>query len=262
MMPTLGFFSAILAGLLGSLHCLGMCGGIATALAMQGNNRFPLRFLAYHAGRILTYCLLGALLGLGSNNLQETLPQLGPAFRLFAALMLILMGLYVSQWWLGLTAIENVGGKLWRKIQPLAGKALHQQNPFAMIATGMLWGFLPCGLVYSTLSLALASADPLHAAITMLGFGLGTLPLLLLSQFAGFGTRNAMSRLLKNKMPRTLAGLVLMTCGIWTGFAALQHSQHTTHNHSMPEHSEHSGADPSTPEHSTPHSHHHHEHMQ
>lgn len=228
MISTLSFTSAFIVGLLGSLHCLGMCGGIATALGMQRGNQL-LRFVSYHSGRIFTYCLLGALLGFGSHQLQETLPQLGPILRLIAALLLILMGLYVSQWWLGLTAVEKMGGVLWQKIQPIASKALHQKNAFAMISTGMIWGFLPCGLVYSTLGLALTTGSSIKAATIMLGFGLGTLPLLLVSQFAGIGIRNTIFQQLRNKMPRTLAGLILIACGLWTGVAATGHSTHVEH---------------------------------
>jgi hypothetical protein len=239
MMPILTFSSAMLVGLLGSLHCLGMCGGIAAALGMQHHDGLPVRFLAYHLGRISTYCLLGALLGLGSGSLQQSLPQLGPTLRLFAALMLIAMGLYVSQWWMGLTAIESIGGKLWQRIQPLAGKALQKQHATGMIFTGMLWGLLPCGLVYSTLTLALASADPLQAALIMLGFGLGTLPLLLIAQFAGFGARNTIMHTLKNKTPRLVAGLLLIGCGLWTGYALTQHSHHGMQEQQITAHHQH-----------------------
>lgn len=175
--------AALLIGLLGSGHCLAMCGGIASALQMMmpGLNRWQqLRLqLALSSGRISSYALLGALVGwlgvqaMGFGSVGRQLLQL------FAGLMLILMALYLAKLSTLLTGLERLGAQLWRHIQPLSKKLLPLNTFPKAFAYGWCWGYLPCGLVYSSLSWSLASGSWLDGALWMLCFGLGTLPALL-----------------------------------------------------------------------------------
>ena len=143
------YSSALLLGLLGSAHCLGMCGGLVSALGLkQQQASKPGYLLAYNLGRILSYTIAGLIVGLFGFWLSR---QLGAAgfLRYFAAIMLILLGLYIGQWFNGLAPIEKIGGRLWQKIQPLATRYLPIRSNRAALVVGMIWGWLPCGLVYS-----------------------------------------------------------------------------------------------------------------
>ena len=166
-MPTeLTFGAALLVGLLGSSHCIGMCGGIVAALNMgidpgptAARKPVILYQLVYNSGRIISYVLVG----LAAGALGSSLAELGvkPIFgKLLAAGFLIALGLYLANWWRGLVVLERLGSKLWRHIQPLGKRLLPIQNPLHAFLLGMLWGWLPCGLVYAAVAWSLTTADP------------------------------------------------------------------------------------------------------
>lgn len=173
-------FSLFLVGLLGGAHCFGMCGGIVVALA-HGQSRWTLH-LAYNAGRILTYALAGVLVGaLGSGLVLAGQWPLRLILLVLANLMLVGMGLYLlgfPQW---LAPLERLGGRLWRRVQPLGKRFLPVRAPAQALSLGLLWGWLPCGLVYSALATALGTGSAWQGGLAMLAFGLGTLPNLLLA---------------------------------------------------------------------------------
>ena len=182
----LTFGAAIIVGLLGSSHCVGMCGGIVGALNMgiagDPGARPAARFvyqLAYNLGRIGSYLLVGVLAGtLGAGLAQLGITPL--AGKLFAAGFMIALGLYLANWWRGLALLEKLGSKLWRHIQPLGQRLFPISSPLQAFLLGTLWGWLPCGLVYATVAWSLTTASAFDAALLMLGFGLGTLPAMLL----------------------------------------------------------------------------------
>lgn len=213
---------ALLIGFLGSGHCLVMCGGIVSALQMMMPNQSPAEKLklqlALSAGRIASYTLIGALTGyLGMQAM--ILAGVGkPVLQLLSGLMLVLMALYVSKLWTGLTALEKLGKKLWLHIQPLAAKLLPLDSGIKAFGYGLCWGYLPCGLVYSALAWSLASGSALQGALWMLAFGLGTLPSLLLAgQAAGTLQR------LKNKTGvRYSVAILLAAYGLQTIYLALR----------------------------------------
>ncbi len=187
-MPTeLGFGAALLIGLLGSGHCIGMCGGIVGALGLGIDPRLrsrPQSLLLYHLnynlGRIGSYVLVG----LAAGALGGGLARLGitPVFgKLFAAAFMVALGLYLAGWWRGLAALERAGMHLWRHIQPLAQRLLPVRRPAQALLLGALWGWLPCGLVYAAVAWSLTAGSALDGALLMFGFGLGTLPALLLA---------------------------------------------------------------------------------
>ena len=182
--------AAMIIGLLGSGHCLVMCGGIASALQMmmpeQSRWRRLQLQLALSAGRVLSYALLGAFVGwLGHQAMSFSSTGFAGAVRqslqLVAGVMLILMALYIAKISSILTGLEKLGAKLWRYVQPVSKHLLPLNTLPKAFAYGWCWGYLPCGLVYSSLSWSLASGSALDGALWMLAFGVGTLPALLVA---------------------------------------------------------------------------------
>lgn len=206
--------SALILGLLGGGHCLGMCGGLMGALSLaiapeRRDQRLRL-LLAYNAGRILSYALAGLLLGLAGWALASG--PLAIVLRGIAGLLLIVMGLYLAGWWSGLTRIEALGRGLWGHLQPLARRFMPITSPSRALLLGGLWGWLPCGLVYSTLLWAASQGNALHSAALMLAFGVGTLPVLLATGLAA----ERLGSLLRTRGVRVAGGLLVMLFGLWT----------------------------------------------
>ncbi|MDP2226392.1 MAG: sulfite exporter TauE/SafE family protein [Moraxellaceae bacterium] len=223
--------TAWLTGLLGGTHCIGMCGGISAALtfalpAEQRQGRTLLGYqLAYNIGRLLTYVLFGVIVG----TLGQTIiaPVAGLMWlRLVAGLLMVAMGLYLAGWWMGLQRLERLGSGLWQHLDPLRRRLLPVNHPLKAVAAGMAWGFLPCGLVYSALALALARSDSVMSGAVMLAFGLGTLPFLLIT-----GTlAGRLRQWLQQRAVRQAAGLLVIAFGIWTALPALPGGGHHAHN--------------------------------
>lgn len=212
------YISAFAAGLLGGVHCIGMCGGIVGALSFgiaqhQGSARSYAILLTYNLARITSYVVAGALLGgvtalvvqwMDIRLLQKTLQGV-------AAVFMLLLGLYLAGWWMLLARIEKIGGGLWRKIEPLARRFLPVQTLPQAFALGLLWGWLPCGLVYSVLIWSVASANAFDGGMLMLCFGMGTLPnLLAMGVFA-----QQLNQWVRKSGVRQLAGVMVMGFGVW-----------------------------------------------
>ena len=209
--PTL--LSAFTVGLLGSAHCIGMCGGITSALSLslEGRNRFHILGLmsCYHIGRIFSYALAGFLLASLGWFLGDISPFTRMALRYLAGAMLIAMGLYLTGWWRGLVHLEKAGQRLWQHIQPLSKSLLPVTNASSALLLGSLWGWLPCGLVYSSLAWAASQGNGLHGAALMACFGLGTVPAVFIT--------GAFSRQLKNivqaQLTQNIAGIMVILFG-------------------------------------------------
>lgn len=227
----LGFLAALLAGLAGSGHCLGMCGGISAALAGGGRGRTWLNALLLSTGRVASYSLAGAIAGTGGALLGRGLDllRLGQTLRIGFGLLLVAVGLTLALRWRGLLRIEALGGRVWTRLAPTLQGLLPPRGPAQALLAGALWGWLPCGLVYSMLTLALASGDAARGALVMAGFGLGTLPAVV---GAGSAAAGALRRLRSGTGQRA-AGLLLAMFGAWTALGALPHGDHAAHvNHS------------------------------
>ena len=181
-MPENSLLALFIVGLLGGGHCAGMCGGIVGALSLQTpqGGAAVLIHLAYNLGRIGSYVLAGLLIGL-LGQAAGNLMSLQHGLYLFASLMLIAMGLYLLGATQFLAPLERGGQTLWLRIQPLTRRFLPVRGIAQALPLGLLWGWLPCGLVYSALTTALASGSAGKGALLMLAFGLGTLPNLLLA---------------------------------------------------------------------------------
>jgi len=230
--------TALLAGLLGSSHCVAMCGGIATALAGGVPTSRSLRValpLLHGCGRIVSYGVAGALaatLGVAALRLLAV-EHWSALLRLGSALVMVIIGLKITlappgriAW---LRAPERLGALLWRRIAPVLGRRMPSALVPRALAVGLLWGWLPCGLVYSVLLAAATSGTPLRGALTMLAFGAGTLPAL--AGVGYLGGRRA-GRALGGSAK--LAGIAIVACGLWTAAIPLAtlaglHGHHHAH---------------------------------
>lgn len=213
-MPELSLISALLVGLLGGGHCAGMCGGIVSAVSLSLPGQRPkVGFhFSYNAGRIASYTLAGVLAGLlGSSSLflNHLLPM-EKLLYLLANLMLVALGLYLAGWWRGVLVLERAGGALWKRLQPLSKKFLPVQSWRQAFVLGLLWGWLPCGLVYSVLVVALATGSALQGGALMLAFGLGTLPALLAMGMAAVRLKGFLQQL----WVRRVSGVLVLCFGV------------------------------------------------
>ncbi|AYR25409.1 sulfite exporter TauE/SafE family protein [Herbaspirillum rubrisubalbicans] len=243
-----------LVGLMGSVHCIGMCGGIvgalssaaparptpaptlASALASQAASPLPrvipiriagsaqvqafgrdlVRVLGYNLGRLSSYALAGALAGgiaAGLLRGADVLGWLAPAQTLayvVTNLVLVLLGLYLTQWWTGMSRMEQLGSGLWARLRPHAARLVPVDTPAKALLLGSLWGWLPCGMVYSALLTALMAGSAVQGALTMLAFGTGTLPVLLVAGLSGARLRQLAAR----PAVRRVAGVIVLAFGI------------------------------------------------
>lgn len=210
------FAAAFVFGLLGGAHCIGMCGGIMSALsfAVPPSMRSPARLggllLGYNLGRIASYMVAGALAAALGTLLSLTAPA-RLVLQGFAAVMLILMALYIADWWKGLLRVEAVGKRLWRHLEPIGRRLMPVVRVPQAMALGAVWGWLPCGLVYSMLTWSLAMADPLYGALLMGAFGLGTLPALLATGLAA----RQLAGLIRHPATRSIAALSIIAFALW-----------------------------------------------
>lgn len=221
----LPYMSAFVVGLLGGVHCVGMCGGIVGALTFSLPEKrrsaaamLPFQ-LAYNLGRILSYVAAGAVMG-GIGMLLAQLMPVYYAQRVLlavAGIFMIFLGLYLSGWWMLLARVEQMGGALWHRIEPISRRLMPVKSPLQALLVGLVWGWVPCGLVYSMLVNAVSSGGALKGAALMLAFALGTLPnLMLMGVLAG-----AAARISQSPGWRRVAGGTVMLFGVYTLWQAL-----------------------------------------
>jgi sulfite exporter TauE/SafE len=235
MIEPLGFVAAFLLGLTSSGHCLGMCGGLTAAmgLAIGTSKRTAYLLSSFHLGRICSYILLGALIGVVTSAGIEWWPELGKWLRLVAGLLLIAMGCYLTGLWKGLAKLERFGQVLWRKLEPLTQKLIPVNTAGKALSLGLLWSGLPCGLIYSTLAWSATASDWQTSALLMGVFGLGTLPALLASSVWAA----QLTKLMRSQFANTVIAIALIGFGSWTIYSAnlhtgINHSPHLMEDHS------------------------------
>jgi sulfite exporter TauE/SafE len=212
LLPVLA--AAFATGLLGSTHCLGMCAGLsglfaAGATVASLKTQLPLA-LAYNSGRVLSYAFLGAIVALVGGGAVTLAPGLGGVIRIASGVLIILIGLQVAFQWRLLSLVEKVGASLWNRVAPRAKGLLPVDSISKAAGLGLLWGWLPCGLVYSALLLAATTAQAAGGALVMVAFGLGTMPAMILSGLSASKLSAFMSR------NRLGAGLLIVLLGIAT----------------------------------------------
>ncbi|PSV16064.1 cytochrome biogenesis protein [Photobacterium kishitanii] len=221
-MIELNFLTALIIGLTGAGHCISMCGGIAAAVTMGMPDKPQhhwIYLLCYNLGRISAYMIAGLIVSQAVaqaatlSNSSSTLILL----RILASIMMIILGLYIGKWWSGLTYIERVGHRIWRYIVPITKYFLPLTSPFKAIPFGFLWGWLPCGLVYSTLTWAAVSGSAINGMTIMLAFGLGTLP----AMFAIGTVADKLKLLLQNSYFKRGNALFIIIYGMHTGYIAI-----------------------------------------
>ncbi len=218
-MTEVQLFSAFSLGLAGAGHCASMCGGIAAALNLGGASTKSTT-IAYHTGRIVSYTLLGGMLGLASSTIDIGAWTI--ALRYVAGLLLIGMGLYIANWWRGMALLEKLGAVLWRPVQGLSSRWLPIRHWRQALPLGLCWGLMPCGLIYSSLAWAATASNGLQSATLMFVFGLGTLPAMLAASFGAAKIQH----FLKQRGLKLLIALLLITSGLWTIYIAYSHASH------------------------------------
>jgi uncharacterized protein len=238
-----GLFAAFITGLASSLHCLGMCGGAISAMMLTAKPKssyakvatFPIALLtfaqpvatlptvvvtnlpmvlAFNGGRIFSYGVAGAAAGTLGSGAGTLLMSDAMPFRLalflMANIIMLLTGLYIAGWTTGLAPLERAGQYLWRHLSSLKNKFLPVETLPQAALLGGLWGWIPCGLVYAMLVVALASGSALNGAATMIAFGLGTLPAM---TAAGMLSAQVKTRL-RDKRLRIAAGAVVIAMAL------------------------------------------------
>ena len=225
--------TAFLAGLLGSAHCLGMCGGLSGLFALHSSVRglqrqLPMA-LVYNTGRLASYAVLGFAVAAVGSRFAALTPAVGKPVRLIAGAVIILIGLQIAFNFRALGFLERMGSIAWLRISPFAGRLLPVNSLPRALGLGLLWGLIPCGLVYSVLLVAATSANATDGALIMLAFGAGTTPAMLLT---GLGAAR-LAQLMQDRRTRLGAGLLIVMLGILTLFmpitALLSPSPHSHH---------------------------------
>ncbi len=208
--------AALLAGFFGSTHCIGMCGAIVTLLESPTTTETRvnpwLRRVLYNLGRMVFYVLLGGVAGFGGVMLSKTSGMFNglQALRLLAALLVIAIGLNLLFDWRLTRVLESAGAGLWRRVSGLARHVLPASTPGRAFLAGMIWGALPCGLVYSVVAIAATSGSPAAGAAVMLAFGAGTAPAML----AVGASAERFRRLRANTRLRRIGGLIIILLGL------------------------------------------------
>ena len=179
----ISYFAAFIAGLLGGVHCLGMCGGIVGALTFGINP--------------------------GVDNHADSPMGPQPTKNIYPYLLA-----YIGGWWAGLRNIERAGGMIWKRIEPVSRRFIPVKSPFQALILGSLWGWLPCGLVYTILFWSISTGSAIEGGLLMLSFGLGTLPMLLaMGVFAA-----TLTNFIRKQWVRNLAGGIIIAFGLFSLF--------------------------------------------
>lgn len=204
--------AAFTAGLLGGVHCVGMCGGIAGALSAGSTGALPARLAAFNLGRIGSYATAGALAGVMGGLAQAAGPEAVLRTVLFVAAqaMVVLIGLYVAGWSGAILRFERAGASLWRRIEPLRRRFFPIDSNARALGAGAVWGWIPCGLVYGMLPLAAVAGGAGEGALVLAAFGLGTVPGLVA---AGAAARR-LAEMRRLPWVRRLAGFAIAAVGI------------------------------------------------
>lgn len=229
--------AAFITGLLGSAHCFGMCGGISGLFAVNASvkslrQQFP-KAVAYNTGRVATYAILGIVVALLGKGAVGSIPELAAPVRLASGLLIILVGLQVAFNWRILSVVENAGASLWRRVAPAARGLVPVETLLQALGLGLIWGLLPCGLVYSVLLLAATTAEPTSGGLVMVAFGLGTMPAMIATGVSA----SKLAQFMSSK--RVGVGLLIVALGIATiampvmklssPADSMQHGMHQSH---------------------------------
>ncbi len=217
----LSFTLALVMGLFSTIHCLGMCGSISSALSVslaRDIKSSPPRLAGYlsfyNLGRVGSYTLAGGLVGyVGAGITDAEIFSIGrDVARILSSVIIIVVGLYITKWIPLLRQMDRLGAPVWRLLEPRTRRLLPANNPASAFVYGCIWGWLPCGLVYYVLLLSASSGGVLEGALCMLGFGLGTLPSMIgMGYFMG-----RIAHIARHQGLRIITGLCFVALGIFT----------------------------------------------
>lgn len=219
------YLTAFLLGLFSTAHCIAMCGSVIGALTLslpveiRESQRKMLPFVFnYNLGRLLSYGVAGLIVGLLSSPLAANNGHL--VLRFLSVIVMIGMGLYLAGWFPRFAQMERAGALIWRWLQPIGQKLLPVRKLSQAFFLGIVWGWLPCGLIYAALTVAATAGEPIKASLIMLSFGAGTLPAVM-----GAGMYTGMlASLAKSKHLRKIAGVLIIIMALAT--AAWSVGQH------------------------------------
>lgn len=215
--------AAFVVGLFSSLHCIGMCGSIIGTLTLslspalrEKKSKLLLVVFSYNLGRITSYALAGAIIGALSALLNAPFAE-GVGHRVLQVLSALIItgaGLYIAGWFPRFAYIEKLGARIWKMIEPFGRRLIPVKSISQALLFGMIWGWLPCGLIYTALALAATSGNSWHSAITMFAFGLGTLPAVM-----GVGIMTSwLTKLARVQRFKQAAGVLLIAFALLAAF--------------------------------------------
>lgn len=219
-MTTSHLISALVMGLLGSGHCLAMCGGVASSLTLAVKDKAQIKryTLLYNLGRVLSYCIAGALAAGISQQFASQSTTFSYALSILSGVFMILVGLYIMRLTFSLNWIESFGKvAIWQHLVKLNKRLLPINTKTKALAYGMLWGWLPCGLVYSALLFAVSTQSAVQGATFMLLFAIGTLPAMVGLAFAA----EKFKQILNHTMMRMVFGNIFIFYGLYLLIIAL-----------------------------------------
>lgn len=243
-----GLASAFILGLFSTVHCVGMCGGIIGALSLslpdslRQHRATHLLFISlYNVGRILSYSFAGLVVGyIGAEAAAYTDMSGGPSIlRYTGVVLMVAIGLYLAGWLPQLSKVERIGMPIWKVLEPIGRKLVPVTTMPKALLYGLIWGWLPCGMVYFVLVWALTSGSAAQGAMTMAAFGLGTLPSLL---GAGLAV-SSLKRFTQSRTTRQLVGVLVIAMAVGSllmpmgghkhGHAGDDHVNHQHMGHAM-----------------------------
>lgn len=230
MMQSMTYSAALLAGFMASGHCLGMCGPMTALAATKEHRSSGLRAVVYNAGRLLSYAFVGAVFGYLGFALGDAagIARWSQILRLALGVVMLVIGLQLLRRRGGASAFERAGARIWSRLAPLTRHLNPAENTRDLFAMGLLWGWLPCGMVYSMLAVAAVSGNAWNGAAIMVAFGLGTLPALL-----GLSLAGTKLQLLRSLQSRRALGFGLIVAGVWMAamplYSSLSASDHGAH---------------------------------
>jgi len=224
------YITAFLLGLFSTVHCLAMCGSVIGALTLslpmevrESQRRMLPYVFNYNLGRILSYTIAGAIVGVLSSPLASINGH--AILRYVSIIVMIAMGLYLAGWFPKFAKMERIGAPIWRWLQPIGQRLLPVKAFSQAFWLGVVWGWLPCGLVYAALAVAATVGEPVQAALVMFSFGLGTLPAVM---GAGLFT-GMLASLARAKHMRQIAGVSIIVMALLT-LLIPHHHEHEPHS--------------------------------
>ncbi|HIB47153.1 MAG TPA: sulfite exporter TauE/SafE family protein [Flavobacteriaceae bacterium] len=218
--------TALIFGLLGSFHCVGMCGPIAFLLPVDRNNpvKRVLQIASYHAGRLFTYATIGLLFGFLGSRLQlfGIQQQLSIAIGVLMILAILLPNRMVSKY-LGTQFLYKWIGKL----KSALGNALKGKSIDRFFTIGFLNGLLPCGLVYMAVFGSVAAGGAWEGSLYMVFFGLGTIPLMTTATYLGNFLKAGLRQRLLKAIPVVvvIVGMLFVLRGLGLGIPYVSPSE-------------------------------------